>query len=576
MLNDACKVTRPPLRILVVDDERTNILVMQAMLGKMGHEVLTARSGQDAIALLAQEKPNVVLMDVMMPVMSGYDAVREMRKMPEGNIPIIFVTALNRTEDIIEGVEAGGDDYLHKPVHYELLKAKINAMHERQWLLSDLAQQNRQLLEHKSFIEEERQSAVSFSERLSALDRANDPAVKHFLRYAEGFGGDLIAVARTPDNSLHVMLADSAGHGLIAALSIFPVVEPFYKMTQKGFDIASIVVELNKRVRKYTGLPNYVALNLASINLSDGSVRVWNGGCPDALLISQQGEVVHRFSSAHLPLGVLAEKDFDNTFERYDFGRLKCNLFLTSDGLTELEERDAVDFNMERWLCNGLKEAHSFDSMMAHLCQTLDAQPVSDDIALISVSCDSNKFGNQLHSHADHTHAKHAELGSATEQVYWRMNMTLSCEQLKRLDVVPMLMNVTSTIEPNKDAGQVFMVLSELFNNALDHGVLKLSSELKHHEEGIGQYFDERASRLENLIEGQIDINFERVEMGGLQCLKIGVRDSGDGFDYHDIFQRQEAEHQRHGRGLRLVQGIAEKLEFLENGAHVVAWMGCE
>ncbi|MDD4910783.1 MAG: fused response regulator/phosphatase [Sideroxydans sp.] len=564
---------RKPLRILVVDDERTNIMVMQAMLGKMGHEVLTARSGQDAVALLSQEKPNVVLMDVMMPVMSGYDTVRLMRKMPEGNIPIIFVTALNRTEDIIEGVEAGGDDYLHKPVHYELLRAKINALHERQGLLYELAQQNTQLLEHRSFIEEERKSAVSFSERLAALDRANDPAVKHYLRHAEDFGGDLIAVARTPDNSLHVMLADSAGHGLIAALSIFPVVEPFYKMTAKGFDIASIVVELNKRVRKYTGLPNYVAVNLVSIDLSDGSARVWNGGCPDALLISEQGAILHRFVSAHFPLGVMPEKDFDNTFERYDFGSTKCKLFLTSDGLTELSERDAVDFDFEQLLCHQCRDLRYFDDAMSTLANKLDAHQISDDIALIAVSCEMQEGDAHVTSHPVSAIASEVDLEHSPEHVSWRMNMSLTCEQLKGLDVVPMLMNVTNTIEPSNDGGTVFMVLSELFNNALDHGILKLESELKHHDDGLGQFFEERASRLEKLTHGQIDIALERIDMGGLHLLRISVRDSGDGFDYQRIFAQQETEHQRHGRGLRLVQGMSDKLEFFENGAQVVAWV---
>src|ERR1019366_8963081 len=110
------------LLVLIVDDERINRVLLQAMLRKMGHESIAASSGKEALVLLSEKRPDMVLLDVMMPDMDGYETARAMRLVAEGLVPIVFLTALDRPEDIIEGLHAGADDYLHKPVHYELLQ----------------------------------------------------------------------------------------------------------------------------------------------------------------------------------------------------------------------------------------------------------------------------------------------------------------------------------------------------------------------------------------------------------------------------------------------------------------------
>ncbi|MEK7415098.1 MAG: PAS domain S-box protein, partial [Planctomycetota bacterium] len=149
---------------------------------------------------------------------------------------------------------------------------------ERVRMTGLLLEQNRQLLDYSERVKEEEDTAREFIKRFSALDKITDPLVQFILRPAENFSGDMIAVARAPDNRLHVLLADSAGHGLTAALAVIPITQPFYQMTAKGFDIPTIAAEINRRVRDYLQLPRYVACVMLSLDTETQTLQVWNGG----------------------------------------------------------------------------------------------------------------------------------------------------------------------------------------------------------------------------------------------------------------------------------------------------------
>lgn len=566
-----------PLRILLVDDERINRLVIEAMLRKMGHVPILADGGQQALELLREQQPDMVLMDVMMPSMSGYDTVRAMRQLPQGQVPIVFLTAMTKPEDVIEGLQAGGDDYLHKPLHFDMLQAKIKALHERQRLLSQLSIQNKELAEFQTHVEDDRVVAVRFMERLSALERITDAAVKFHLIQAEDFGGDLIAAARAPNGCLHVMLADSAGHGLAAALTIMPVVEPFYKMTAKGFDISSIVEEMNNRVRKYVSLPRYVAANVIAIDTRERTVRAWNGGCPDGLVLGTDGAVLHRFKSAHLPLGVLGARDFDNAIEHYEYGSRQCRVCMCSDGVTELGLEQGSAFDLEAMLLESHKLPNQFEYLVQSITNKSRNQHIRDDIAMVCADCAVLTPAKTVPSQENKTtaaqHESVVEIEDSVDQVTWKMDLTLTAPQLRYLDVVPMLTGLTNTIEAGKSDSAIFMVLSELFNNALDHGVLKLNSALKQHEDGMGRYYDERTARLAGLKEGQIEIGLERIQSNFGDWLKIRMCDSGGGFDFAALEHGGGETLVRHGRGISLLRGICDILEYGGNGSEVVAYL---
>lgn len=117
------------MKVLAVDDNRTNLHILQVFLKKLGHEVILAENGEEAVRRFAADTPDLVLLDIMMPVMDGFEAARRIKAMtPERWTPIIFLSALNRDENLVEGLEAGGDDYLTKPINFVVLEAKLRSM----------------------------------------------------------------------------------------------------------------------------------------------------------------------------------------------------------------------------------------------------------------------------------------------------------------------------------------------------------------------------------------------------------------------------------------------------------------
>ncbi len=119
------------MKILVVDDSRTYQAILAAYLASMGYESVSAMNGKEALELFPQEWPSLILMDVNMPGMDGYDVARKIRDLGEEWaewVPIIFLSSSIEDKDIVMGIEAGGDDYLSKPISEMVLKAKIRAM----------------------------------------------------------------------------------------------------------------------------------------------------------------------------------------------------------------------------------------------------------------------------------------------------------------------------------------------------------------------------------------------------------------------------------------------------------------
>jgi DNA-binding response OmpR family regulator len=117
-----------PLKVLVVDDTATNRLMLQVFLRKLGLEVVVAEDGAQGVAAYEREMPDIVLMDVMMPVMDGYEATRRIKALSgERWIPVIFLSALDSEESLVTGLDAGGDDYLSKPVNFVVLDAKLRS-----------------------------------------------------------------------------------------------------------------------------------------------------------------------------------------------------------------------------------------------------------------------------------------------------------------------------------------------------------------------------------------------------------------------------------------------------------------
>jgi adenylate cyclase len=120
---------RTPPRILIVDDNPANVKILQTRLGAEGYEIVTATDGEAGLAAARQQTPDLILLDVMMPKLDGFEVCRRLRADPEFPFtPIILVTAMTDSKNVVAGLEAGGDEYLTKPVDHAALAARVRSM----------------------------------------------------------------------------------------------------------------------------------------------------------------------------------------------------------------------------------------------------------------------------------------------------------------------------------------------------------------------------------------------------------------------------------------------------------------
>lgn len=564
------------LKILVVDDEENARVMLKQMTSLMGHDAILARNGLEAVALFESESPDIVLMDVMMPELDGYKATARIREIPtEKWVPVVYLSALERNTNLLRGMEAGGDDYIVKPVNLAELQAKIRAL-QRVSVLQDNLTKKRKLLEaYYQQAEEEARIGCHIMNRLTSASGLKDGAIEYWMQPLHHFSGDLLAAARTPANVLHVMLADAVGHGLPAALNVLPLAETFYSMTQRGFSITRIVGEMDRKIKQLLPVDRFVTATLVAINQYSGKIEIWNGGNPPPMFINAVGEVRSVGESRQLPLGLLRDGDCDGLAETLVYEG-DGQIILFTDGLCEAQTEDGTYIDCERISASlgAIAPENRLASIISEFKAHLNGYPVQDDVSLMLVNVSKIAASTPPPSFSTDS-----QVTAVTDPAFdrgpgWRAQFRFCSRELRTLDAIPFLTSVVEKLETsNHHRRQIFMILSELFNNALEHGLLMLDSRMKSTPEGFEAYMLERTRRLSLLSDGMIEVALERVLLNGKAAIKIHVTDSGEGFDHAAIPEHAEAvESQLYGRGIMLVKSLCHGLQYLGPGNEVISY----
>jgi serine phosphatase RsbU (regulator of sigma subunit) len=510
----------------------------------------------------------MILMDVMMPVMDGYQATAEIRKLA-GNkwVPVIFLSAKAQDSDLIRGLAVGGDDYLTKPVNLTILQAKIKAMQRIAEMQRMIAENAEQLERYHEENELEQDLAKHLLERIIRADKLDDKLVERWIRPATTFSGDIIATEFTPKNELYVILADSTGHGLAAALSVLPVIEVFYGMTKKGYGISNIARKLNHKIQQLFPMERFVAAVLVAINFSDRTIELWSGGMPTAYFVNEHGKILREWRSAHPPLGILEDIEFQAKTETFHWNK-PGQLLLYSDGLVEAENAAGERFGVERLVqaLAGKRSEEQFPHLVDAVNTFMGLANAADDISVAAIRCPLD-FAGRIFPPANHLAALPVEPSES------KLTIKLCAAELKSFDVLPWLISWLNQLYFSpRQCQELFLILSELYNNALDHGILDLDSSLKSQTDGFGRYLDMRDERLAGLQHGTIEIELERVQENQTPYLKVQVRDSGNGFAAEPFINAASSSRAiPAGRGIMLVKTLSAKVKYSNKGNEVIA-----
>jgi CheY-like chemotaxis protein len=560
-----------PGTALIVDDERANRLALKTLLEKQGYQTIEAVNGQEAVALFIQQGADIVFMDVLMPILDGYEATRQI-KTASGKrfVPVIFLTAMSDEAALAQCIEAGGDDFLVKPYDKLILQSKIRSMRR-------IAELNGEVQGMYSMIQREQEIAESVF--VNAIQSPNiiNPHLHQAVRPASIFSGDMVLSAYSPSRDLFFLTGDFTGHGLLAALGAMPVSEVFRAMTTKGFSPEEILAGINRKLKAMLPVGMFFGAQLVVVNHDLEHVRVFNAGMPDVLIVDGTGHrIKHRLVSTGLPLGIDAGADIHGMLQ-YAPIRHNDKIILYSDGLIEACNAEDQEFGSRR-LINSIKRAphdQIFDQIFKDLdafCGAVESQ--RDDVTLVEISCVQEVLP-ALETHDYLRPAAHVLSGRGE----WRLSLRFDGARLRETNPVPVLINYLMEMEDLEAERQsLFTVITELYLNALDHGVLALDSTLKANPAGFEAYVQTRESRLASLDNGHVIFNLSVEQKANRRSILLRIEDSGQGFDFVNHIVPNIEDTALSGRGLVLIRDLCESLEFEGRGNVAVArfsWNTC-
>lgn len=554
------------LRVLIADDSAADRLILKAMLEREGHQVIAAADGLQAVMYFQQYSPDIVLLDALMPNMDGKDAAQRIKAASgERLVPIIFLTSLHEAEALAELIEVGGDDFLNKPYNRLLLKAKMSAFVRLKDLYQTIRDQRDKIQYHTDRLLHEQDIAKKIFDNIAHPGCLNDANIRYNLMPKSVFNGDILLAARKPSGGLHVLLGDFTGHGLPAAVGAMPLADIFYSMTLKGYALTEILSEINIKLVRTLPIEVFCCLIAADFNPRERMLRVWNCGMPTAYLVRKGEGLASRFESRHLPLGIQLECQLESAANSVRL--MPCDyLLMASDGVVEAANSQGEFFGEERLtrlIETNKVQGTVFQALLDGLSDFLEGENTLDDVSVVEVCNDFD--------YAVDIDAPRLSLSPLPHAPDWRIEYELRAQTLARWDPLPFILHILME-SPGLavQRGQIFTILSELYCNALDHGVLGLSSALKETAEGFAEYFAEREQRLSALQDGFIRFTLEQVPRPDGGLLSIRIEDSGPGFDWTSYVANLKPTNLS-GRGLTLLQSLCSDFRLEGPGNVAVA-----
>jgi sigma-B regulation protein RsbU (phosphoserine phosphatase) len=329
-------------RVLLVDDTQANLDVLCALLEGEGYNISLAPNGEIALRIAGRVRPDLILLDVMMPGMDGFEVCRRLKANDKTReIPVIFITAEDQTHSVVKGFQVGGVDYIPKPFRdQEVLVRARNAL-----LTKFLFDQNRAYQEK---MEKELQTAHDLQ---MGLMPTQPPSLEGFQVAgrcipAGQVGGDLFQYFPLPQGGLALALADVTGHAMQAAIPVVLFSGMLEVQMEQGGSLEELFGRLNRSVHRLLDSRTLVCFALARLDPGSRCLRLGNGGCPPPYHFrAAEGKVVELKGGEAYPLGVRPDTCYPSLKVPLEAGD---RVVFCSDGIVEAENAKGKMFGFER------------------------------------------------------------------------------------------------------------------------------------------------------------------------------------------------------------------------------------
>ncbi|BAQ61723.1 serine phosphatase RsbU [Geminocystis sp. NIES-3708] len=359
--------------ILVVDDNENNRDLLFAQLTREGYTVSTAIDGKNALEMIAQKEYDVILLDLLMPEIDGYQVLENIKNNDaKKHIPVIMISALDEMENVIRCIEIGAEDYLPKPFNKVLLRARIGASLEKK-ILRDREMEYLKKLNQE--LEKGREMQLNFLP-LKPLQIANWE-IASFFKPARQVAGDFYDTFKLDTNNVVLVLADVCDKGVGAALfmglfrsliRIFSQQDTIegeitdilstYQPLETGWisaDIDTNIIHLNalqsvSLTNNYIGnnhgeLGMFATMFVGILNPETGLLSYINGGHESLVITDSQGNIKHKLNSTGPAVGMMPNMVFN--FKQI-YLEPEDILFGNTDGVTEARSINREFFHQKR------------------------------------------------------------------------------------------------------------------------------------------------------------------------------------------------------------------------------------
>ena len=326
----------PQSTILVVDDSPINLQVLVRTLHGSGHRILAAKDGHTALEIARRARPDLILLDVMMPDMDGFEVCRAIKSdVGTQETLVIFLSALGEVSDKVSGLKLGAVDYITKPIQAEEVLARVETHLTRQFL-------ERELRRSRDSLDRELASAADMQRLLlpPALPRHPSVDFVSYYRTSRHAGGDYYDVLPLGPDRYGIMVADVSGHGAPAAI-VMAMIRAVLHTHPAPDDPPAVLHQMNLHFRYLWGCGIFATAVYGVLDAARGRIRVSCAGHQPPLLAEGSGSVLPLPVDAVVPLLLM------------ELGTVPCTehalspgdrLLFYTDGITEREAPDGEMF----------------------------------------------------------------------------------------------------------------------------------------------------------------------------------------------------------------------------------------
>lgn len=373
--------------ILIVDDSRMNRMVLHKHLSQEGYELLEADSADGALKLLEYRKPDLILLDVVMPEMSGFDLCKLLKQHPvTREIPIIFITSLDSTEDKITGLDLGAVDFITKPFNTAEIIARVRTQ-------VTLRQMYRTIMETNNRIARDLDTARRIQHNL--LPVATPPIVfpgnvtfDYVYIPCDELGGDFFDIFPISATETLFYMIDVSGHGIASALmTIFTKI--FFSIHAKDIrDPSALLQKLNQQFFQERLTEKHIIAFLGILD-SEHDQLIWSSAGQSVAPILYSSEYEQALTMSSFPIGLVENANYANAQCPLKTG---ASLLMYSDGVTDIELRDGTPIFEEEALLQYI-HAHKYDdnqsmvnSLVSYIRMCGDTSEFPDDVTIFLVT----------------------------------------------------------------------------------------------------------------------------------------------------------------------------------------------